>query len=142
MSANHKREPYSACEGLGDAQAVLQRFTRSGRAQRAKRPVNFNNIFEVAALELRGRSASDPVTHDTIGAWLCRMKERGAGHCTPLQGAAEGLHVLVLDARAVADLWAAVGEHRASVASYAQLQSELAQLRKLRGEVAGEGEAD
>lgn len=125
-----------SAESLGEmkeARAILRRFTSAGRAQRARRPVNFNDVYEVAALELRGKCATDPLTQDTLGAWLYRAKSRGAGSCTPLQGGAEGLHVLVLDAQAVAELWKAASDHRDSVASYAQLQSDLAQLGRLRG---------
>jgi len=126
---------------LKEAQSILHGFTRAGAAQRPQRPRNFNDRYEVAALEVLGKITADPCASDSAGAWAQRLKDRGAGHCTPLHGAAEGLHVLVLDAQAVAELWDAMAGHRASVASYAQLQADLAQLRKLRGDDAGTGEA-
>jgi hypothetical protein len=127
---------------LKEARSILQGFTRAGAPQRPRRPVDFDDPIQRSVLELQGKIMADPRPSGNVGAWLSRMKDRGAGHCTPLQGAAEGLHVLVLDAPAVAEMWAAMDGHRASVASYAQLQADLAQLRKLRGDDAGTGEAD
>lgn len=123
---------------LDDARELLHGFTCAGAAQRPRRRINFNDPIAVATLELQGRLFTDPRTSCGVGAWLARLKDRGAGHCTPLNGAAEGLHMLMLDAQAVAELWDAMAAHRASVASYEELQADLAQLRKLKG---GEGQS-
>lgn len=121
-----------AGDGLKEARSVLLAFTRSGMAQRKKRPVDFNDPMQVAALEVLGKISSDPQGSASVGAWMHRLKDRGAGHFTPLHGASEGLHVLVLDAPAVAELWEAMAAHRAAVEKYGQLQADLAKLARLR----------
>ena len=127
---------------MEEARALLHGFTRAGMAQRAPRPTNFDDIYAVAALEMHGKTAENPRSSKSMGAWLYRLKDRGEGNCTPLQGDSEGRHVLVLDAQAVEELREAMTEHRASVASYAQLQEDLAHLRKLRRDGARRGKAD
>lgn len=119
---------------LKDAKALLQGFTKAGRVGRARRPRNFQDPIQVATVELACRITRDPRAASSVGAWLARMKQRGAGQCTPLLGAGEGLAVLVLDAQAVADMWQAASEHQECLARYDELQADLAELRRLRGE--------
>lgn len=126
---------------LKEARSVLHGFTRAGEPKRPRRPVDFDDPIQRSVLALQGKISADPRSSSNVGAWLSRVKDRGVGHCTPLQGAAEGLHVLVLDAQAVAELWAALDGHRASVARYGQLQADLTQLRKLEGGGSQGGEA-
>lgn len=125
-----------APDDLADAQAVLHRFSLAGRKKRRPVRTDFNDPYAVATLELLSRRQADPRTTGSIGAWVHRMQERGLGHCSPLHGAAEGLHVLVLDAQAVAELYDAVAEQRAAVERFSQLQADLAELaeRRSRGQ--------
>lgn len=136
MSARRQCKAAGAADELKDTRAILDRFTRAGRAQREQRPVNFDDGIEVAALELCGRITRDPRESSEVGAWLSRMKLRGSGVCTPLHGAAEGLHVLVLDAHAVVELWEALADHEEKIARYAKLRDDLGRLREMR-EAAG-----
>ncbi len=138
MSARRTTKLAAQVDDLTAAQAVLRRFTQKGAITRAVdfKPVrrfDFNDRLSVAALELRGQMATDPALSSDAGAWLARLKSRGAGHCSALHGAGEGLHVLVLDARAVAELQDAAAEHRAAVERFDQLQADLAELARRRG---------
>lgn len=142
MSARRLRKAAGAVDDLKDTQAILHQFTRAGRAQRVQRPVNLNDEIEVVALELLGRITSDPRNSTGVGAWLSRMKLRGSGVCTPLHGAAEGLHVLVLDAQAMVELTGALADHEEQIASYENLHNDLARIRKMREDAGRNGEAD
>lgn len=124
------------------AQAVLRRFSLAGRPKRQLARTDFNDPFSVATLEILSRVQADPRISNRVGAWAHRMQERGAGRCSPLHGTAEGLHVLVLDAQAVAELREAMAAHRDSVADYLQRQADMEQLRKMRGTGGRSSEVD
>lgn len=144
MNARRSTKCAARADDLTVAQAVLGRFTQAGAITRAvefnpKRRVDFSDPFAVRTLELRGRMETDPSSSAHIGAWLCRLKSRGFGYSSALRGAAEGLHVLVLDAQAVAELQEAAAEHRAAVERFSQLQADLAELARRRGDGAEMG---
>lgn len=128
MSTRPKGVPSKAGADLRETQAVLQRFTLARREQQAPRQVNLNDPFAVAVLRSRGEREQQPDLSDSVAAWLCRLEARGAGRCTPT---AEGLHLLVLDSRAVAELQVSMTKHRRKMASYAQLQADLARLDEI-----------
>jgi hypothetical protein len=126
---------------VSTAAKVLHGFTLAGRTRRKPRPTDFNNPMDVAALELLCRVQADPRTTSRVGAWAHRLQERGAGqaaplragHCTPLYGPGEGLHLLVLDGQALAELRQAMADHADKVADYEQRRADLAHLRETRG---------
>lgn len=123
----HADDASNPGERLAAAQAALAKFTLAGCTSAALQPRDLTDPFQVAALELLEKRCSCEVRRPAgLGAWLRNAINRGAGACTPLRGAADGLHVLVLDARAVAELLEQLAIHD-------RRQGDLVRLRRMRG---------
>lgn len=128
-------------EALDEARSVLQPFASRGKSKRTPRTIDINDRIAVAGLEMAAEMAQPPLTTPYTGAWLARMKERGAGHCAPLPGAAEGLHLLVLDRQGMAELSEAIADFQLHVDRYEQLMVDAAELRRLQRRKDDTGEA-
>lgn len=131
MSARRQTRAAAAANELKEAQAVLVRFTKQGRASAKEEPTDFSDPMAVTVLKLRGRITADPRESSDVGAWVTRARQRGFGHCAPLAEGMSGVHVLVLDSQALDELRAAENSHAESLVDYRRLQRDLEHLREL-----------
>lgn len=129
MSAHHLSgdDARGPGENLSGARSVLAQFTEEGRSHAALQPSDLTDRCSVAVLGmLEKMQASEERNPADLGAWLRMAMNRGVGTCSPLRGAADGLHVLVLDAQAVAAMLQRLAIHD-------RIAADVVRLRRMRG---------
>ena len=129
-----KPTPPAQPKAMRAARKALQPSNSGRKVKRTPRPIDINDRIAVAAIEMAAEMArgQPPLKEPYTGAWLARMKQRGAGHCSPLPGAAEGLHLLVLDREGMAELSEAMAEFQQHVECHEQLMVDAAELQRLK----------